>query len=398
MFAAACQKNEGPVGPSEPKGRAVVINDEGILALRLTGRSDTIGLDSSSSGRAKRSASGADTSGQWKDGILIAEIAPPVVDGVTLQATSVALDGQFAYVSYSLKGEQFAGAVDVVHIRNGRNAVLRSEIIIKDSKVHGLCFSRDTLYLAQATSDPSFVFPAVLEKFGIQGGKLNGTSAGRIGLGSFAATSVAMDGEDLWITTGNTGGLYSLSPSGGNTPASIPLSDARWVDFDATRVVVMQGTPGRLSVFEKSTLTLRKTISLHGATLPESKSTVRLKGGKALVAAGNGGAQLISLATGKVVASLPYPIVPGLDSSVTVTNAADGAGYRIYLSNGEAGIYAAGISKPLETDTGDEGLTMTLMGKLKFRNLQSVNHVAFDGAILVVAAGSGGVKIVTFGE
>jgi hypothetical protein len=37
---------------------------------------------------------------------------------------------------------------------------------------------------------------------------------------------------------------------------------------------------------------------------------------------------------------------------------------------------------------------LTRLGKLKFGNLQSANHVAFKGDYLYVAAGLGGLKIV----
>jgi hypothetical protein len=80
---------------------------------------------------------------------------------------------------------------------------------------------------------------------------------------------------------------------------------------------------------------------------------------------------------------------------VTVTNAVAGAGQYIYISNGEAGVYVAKASQLLETDNGDAPITLTVLGQLKFSKLQSVNHVAFNGSTLVVASGTGGVRIVT---
>jgi hypothetical protein len=173
------------------------------------------------------------------------------------------------------------------------------------------------------------------------------------------------------------------------------LSDARWVDADASYIVVAQGTPGRLSVFNKTTMALVNTFSVGGATIAESKSTVRLIGGKALFAAGDGGVKIVNLATGTTVGSLARITVTGLDPSVTVTNAVDGAGMFVYSSNGEAGIYIAStLFQLLETATGNTAIPLYTLGKLQFSTQQSVNHIAFDGSTLAIAAGLGGVKLV----
>jgi hypothetical protein len=87
-------------------------------------------------------------------------------------------------------------------------------------------------------------------------------------------------------------------------------------------------------------------------------------------------------------------VVPGLDPGRSVTNAVDGARRHLFISNGEAGVYVAESSATLEDLTGSSPITLTMLGKLQFDRLQSVNHVAFDGEFLVVAAGLGGVKIV----
>jgi hypothetical protein len=102
----------------------------------------------------------------------------------------------------------------------------------------------------------------------------------------------------------------------------------------------------------------------------------------------------MNLASGKIVGSIPRTIVSGLDPSVTVTNAVTGAGQYIFISNGEAGVYVAQSSQTLEDMTGDQSITLTVLGQLQFSNLQSVNHVAYNGSSLVVASGLGGVKVV----
>jgi len=329
---------------------------------------------------------------------LVAEIAPPVVNGQTLMATAVSLDGQYAYVSYNLRGETYGGGVDIVQLKGTQNATIRSEALFNDTKVSSAFFdnSASRLYLAEASNNPTFDYPAAVEMMTASGNKLSLTGTVRRVLTSYVATSITYVGGYVYATTGNTGRLYTLTPDSLKEVLSLSLSDARWVDFDPVSITLaaVQGG-GELYVFSPFAGLLGKTYKFAGTGIPESKSTVRVIGGKALIAAGDGGVQLINLATGKVVGSIPRTVVPLLDPSLSVTNAADASGRYIYISNGEAGVYVAQASQTLEDKTGDTPITLTVLGRLRFANQQSVNHVAFNGSTLVIASGLGGVKVVT---
>jgi len=88
----------------------------------------------------------------------------------------------------------------------------------------------------------------------------------------------------------------------------------------------------------------------------------------------------------------------GLPKSVVVTNAVAvdtaAGGTLMFISNGEAGIYVARSDTPFSADWGETPHTISIVGKLRFGNLQSVNHVTYSDGRLIVAAGTGGVKIV----
>jgi len=47
---------------------------------------------------------------------VIGEVASPVIDGDTLQATSVVLKGNRAYVSYNMQGDAFKGAAIICRV------------------------------------------------------------------------------------------------------------------------------------------------------------------------------------------------------------------------------------------------------------------------------------------
>ena len=390
-----CSKNN-PVSPDEnpdqSDGRISIYNDETYLNTDLTTSDDTVGIDSTSDlskGLAKTEKT------QKFSMKLIATVSPPTVNKQKVQATSVSLNGSYAYISYNMAGDQYLGAVDVVSV-NGKSTKIVSRATFTDTDVSAVFYYNNNVYMAEATSNTAYDPPAIAELISISGGKLNLSRNFRSQLSSFAATSIAAGNGVIYATTGNTGGLYTLTPDSLKILSYVQLADARWVDFNASNAIVAQGTPGRISVFNVGSMTAPiSTFNFHGADIAESKSTVRLIGGKALIAAGDSGVQLINLSSGKIVGSIPPTIVKGLDPSVTVTNAVDGAGQYVYISNGEAGVYVAQASQNLETPSGDTNIKLTVLGKLKFSKLQSVNHVAFNGSTLVVASGTGGVRIVT---
>jgi hypothetical protein len=372
-------------------GRTTVVNDESKLNTRVTTKNDTIKVDTTGFRKLGKVQAFSMTQ--------TAQIAPPVVNGQTLQATSVSLSGNYAYISYNLQGNTYAGGVDVVYMPTSGTPSIVSSATFNDTKV-SCCFYDPTttnLYLAEASSNPSFAAPAVIELMKTSANKLVLSGSLRTVLTSYVTTSVVVVSNTVYATTGSTGKVYMLTTDSLKiSPLSFALTDARWVDYDASTITLaaLQGG-GKLYVFSLFPFVLGSSYSFTGTNIPESKSTVQLIGGKALIAAGDGGVKLMNLATGKIVGSIPRTIVAGLDSSLSVTNAVDGAGNYIYISNGEAGVYVAQTSTPLETSSGDANVTITVLGKLKFSTAQSVNHVSFNGSKLVIASGLGGTKFVS---
>ncbi|MGA7105465.1 MAG: hypothetical protein WBX49_08995 [Candidatus Deferrimicrobiaceae bacterium] len=64
----------------------------------------------------------------------------------------------------------------------------------------------------------------------------------------------------------------------------------------------------------------------------------------------------------------------------------------MFISNGEAGGYVTWADTPFDQDW-DETLplpTITVLGQLQFSALQSVNHVAYEDELLIIASGMGG--------
>ena len=327
---------------------------------------------------------------------LRAEVSPPVVDGQVVQATSIAMRGDRATVSYNMRGAQYLGAIDVFNISNKSRPKLRSEALFNDTDINSVAIDGGNVYIAAATGDPAYAYPAVLEVIKLRTGKLVLEGNQRTPLTSFAATSVVIPTSTIYATSGNTGALTALDQGTLTLTGSIDLHDARWVDVAGGKVVVLQGTPGQISVYDEQTLQLLGQYAFTGADIPESKSTVEVVGGKAFIAAGTGGVQILSVNTGAVVGTVPLPDAAalGLDPSVVVTNAVAVDDDLLFISNGEAGVYVAQASQPFDQTGSEQQQQITLLGRLQFADLQSVNHVAFKNNYLIIASGLGGLKTV----
>ena len=402
----SCSDASGPGNQSND--RISITNNAGVLASRVTYMNDSIPIDSAGVGYpsapvpfASASISRSSAASQAGSNLsLKAEVAPPSIGGQTLQATSVSIVGNLAVVSYNMVGNPYLGAVDVIDITNKNQPVLRSEALFQNTDVSAVTTSGVNVYIAEATGDTGFASPAVFEVVKVVGDQLVLTGNTRTGLTSFAATSVAF-GTRVYATSGDAGGLFMLNPATFAVTSSIPLTDARWVAVGGGLVAVVQGMPGTLAVYNESNMSVVGSWPFKGADIAQSKSQAELVGGKAFIAAGDSGVQVLNPATGAFVGQVPRPNPDslGLSPSVVVTNAVAIDQDLMFISNGEAGVYLAQGSQAFST-SGTGLQTITMRGKLRFGNLQSVNHVAYSAGgpgnpgILIVAAGIGGLKIV----
>ena len=157
---------------------------------------------------------------------VVAEVAPPTANGQVLQASSVTIQGRYAYVSYNVRGDPFLGAIDVFDIDDPENPMLVAEAIFQDSDIHSLAFAGGKIYAVQGTGDPSFDTPAAFETITVNNGELVLEEDGRIDVPSFAGTSAVTSGNRVYVTSGNTGGLAVFKRNNFQLLDQIELHDA----------------------------------------------------------------------------------------------------------------------------------------------------------------------------
>ena len=409
LIVAATGCYEQALVPDESNDRIEISNNEDELVARLSYTDEDVPIDPGAAQTAPVGASAAQSAPALAPSSvrlrLIAEVSPPEVSGQTVQATSIGLgSANRVIVSYGFAGATALGGLDLMQVVAGTTRPrLRSSARFSDTDILSTSMGGDYAFAALASADVNRPFPAVVERVLVSGNNFTLDGNLQTQLASFASTSTVTAGAALYATSGNTGSVYAIDPNDMTTLAEYVLDDARWVAWDAAggRVVVAQGTPGRLSVFTEGdftggTLDLLNTFSFPGADVPESKTTVEVHGGKAFVAAGPEGVQVVCLDDGQIVGSVPRPDPAslGLDPSVVVTNAVTVDGDVMFISNGEAGVYVAVGDQPFADTPCSAPQSITLLGQLQFGNLQSANHVVFRDEYLYVAAGLGGMKVV----
>jgi len=365
-----------------------VQNDEQALAERVTYTDQEVVVDDSAT-KNKPYAKAADIASLT----LVAQIAPPQLEGVNLQANEVIIEGSKAYIGYNVQGETFAGAIDVIDISQANKPKLISSAVFNDTDVNGLAMHDKELYLAAATSNSNYSSPAIFQRILLSGGKLSDDYL-TVDLPSFAGTDVNVSAKYVYVTSGAQAGYVTVLNSGDySLHNSVAVDDARGVAVDNSDVAIIAGTNARLFLFDNEAGVLSQEYTLTGATIPYSKSTVEIIRNKAILGLGDGGTQIVCLTDGKVLEKIEQPVLDSVDSQATVTNAVTAYKRSLFMANGEAGVYmAVAVSNFKDKDCEENALQV--VGKLQLEASTSVNHITYRNDILFVASGLGGLKII----
>lgn len=284
LVVVSCDNGDGIVTlPDQENDRVQITNSEGLLQARVTYPGTAVTIDPPPQGSfpanvllgPERAKPGGFSLS------LEAEVAPPLVDGQIVQATSVSLEIGFkAMVSYNMRGGPRLGGMDWI-TRLNSSPRISSSATFNDSDISAVSFDGTHAYAAEATNAQDFPFPAVLERLKLEGNNFTLEQNLRVPLTSYVATSTLVTSNHVYTTSGDGGHVAGFDQSSLTLQGEYPLDDARWVAWDQAgqRIVVAQGTPGRIAVFAEGefpggSMNLLNTFPFPGADVPESKSTV----------------------------------------------------------------------------------------------------------------------------
>ncbi|MDX2470429.1 MAG: hypothetical protein QNL04_07615 [SAR324 cluster bacterium] len=342
---------------------------------------------------------------------LLAETTAPTVNGLTLQASDVAIKGDYAYVTYNYSGDTYAGALQVVDISDEENPEVIQEILFYDLELNVVYVKGSRLIAGGAANVTTrgFDSPAVLLSTKLSKGKSVGTFT-LVDLPSYAVTGLTAKGSNVYASVGDVDGGFARLEL--NKLADFEESldfyaykDSRSIAIEGNLLGLLRGTDGAVSYFSISNLEKIKTLSdsvplgtatfTDTATITHSKATIDLVGSVTLLALGDGGVKItLSSAydTSELYALDQVTSYESLADTKTVTNASSADKNLLFRANGEAGVDLYQLSDDVRDITATA--TATKVGEIDFGSEISANSVYYQKGFLFVASGLGGMKII----
>ncbi|WKN42509.1 hypothetical protein [Tunicatimonas pelagia] len=313
--------------------------------------------------------------------VLRAQVDPPQWQNSKLQASHVTVANGLAYVAYNTQGSTFLGGLDIINVQNPRTATLVAQAIYPNTEFSSVAVDNRTIYLAGAKLDEdSLSSPAILEIMTYQ----DSLSSERktVDVPGFVSTDVKVDENFIYVTHGSTGGLSVYNKTSLELVKTVPLDDARSLIVSDDQVTVMQGSPGRITTIQKNSWQILQTVTTDGANEPGAKSVFAMSDDTYFIPAGQEGLKLLNRPDGSLVQHITIPVIEDIEAANLTCNGVSYANDKVFAANGAAGMY---VIHQVDND-------FQLFGSVQFP--ASTNYVMSQGNLLFVATGTKGLQIV----
>lgn len=317
---------------------------------------------------------------------LVARVdAPSSSGGENLGASHVHVDGNYAYVSYNTVGEGYAGAIDIVDVRDPTDPKLASRLYYTNADINALEYNDGFIYAVGGVDSEMSVRAntnSFLVKIPVSNGIMN--VSGELSYGfqeGFNATDVKVTPNSVIVSSGKDGYLTSYKKSDLAIQIEAPFADLRSIAIDNDNLAILDGSNGVRFLDENFTTTQEIAIDSDFGNF--AKRTLVISESEVIVSEGSKGAGIYNKSTGSLKKHLPILINPeGVAQSDIVTNAVAVNENVLLMANGGAGL---SLSEEQGNDT-------EMVGVLDLNG--SVNFVASKGDYIFAASGTKGLQIV----
>ncbi|WP_372752904.1 DUF4114 domain-containing protein [Labilibaculum sp.] len=323
---------------------------------------------------------------------LKAEVECPTINGTSVQATHVKISDDLAFVSYNTKGSEYSGGVEVFNISDEDNPTLQAQVLISNVDVSAVDYYDGVIYLVgaidPATDGYGLDSPAILVSLELSSSNEIAAVLDLIDLPSYVATDIAVDENYIYTTSGSDGNLTILDRSDNSILSETSISDARSLSINSDNIYVLGATNSVIRSFQKSDFSELTSIDLDYDITSDSKTEIDVSDDYILAAMNESGLDILDI-DGTLKEHFDRPTTPenGNDANY-VTNSVSLNDELLLIGNGGAGVYV-GAMVPENNDE------VTMLGSMDFD--ASVNYVKSKGDYIFVAAGTGGLKIITIG-
>ena len=321
---------------------------------------------------------------------LIAEVESPKVDDKTIQATHVKIIDNMALVSYNTQGSEYGGGIEIFNILDQKNPILQAQILFSDVDVSAVDYYNGVIYLVGAldpeSKDYVFESPAILMSLELSTSNEIISVIELVDLPSYVATDIEVDENYIYATSGSDGKLSILKRSDYSLVSGININDARSLSSNANNIYVLNASDKKIESFKKDDFSALESIELQGPITAESKTEIDVTDHYILAALNESGLDILNL-DGTLKEHFNRPETPEdkLDENY-VTNSVCLNEDLLLIGNGAAGVYVGAMIPENNNE-------ITLLGNMDFGS--SVNFIESKGNCIFVAAGMGGLKIIT---
>ncbi|MGB5499313.1 MAG: hypothetical protein WBM77_10325, partial [Maribacter sp.] len=309
---------------------------------------------------------------------MVAQISPPS----NLTASHVHIDGDYAYVSYNLAGDDYYGGIDVISIEDPHNPQVTSRLIYSNADINSLQYSQGYLYavggvnaeLSLTATSNSFivkipVFNGILDinelLYGFQPGD--------------NATDIHVDDKEAYVTSGKEGSITIYDTKDLDVKKEELFDDLRSLAFDDNKIALLDATIGVRIVDDN--LKIKKEIPIGSDFGLYTKRSIDFAGDKIVVAEGNKGVGVYSYSAGTLLQYIPILIDPNKEPVGDIVNNAVAINDDIIMmANGGAGLC---LSE-------DKGTTAEAYGVIQLDG--SINYVQTQGDYVFAASGQEGLQ------
>lgn len=315
---------------------------------------------------------------------LVGQVQSPSFDGSTnLGATHIAIANNFAYVSYNTVGEVYAGAVDVIDLRDPLAPVLTSRMYMYDRDANVIFYDNGYLYVIGGVNMEKVLEAtgeSFIAKIKVNSGVIDVDDVNYFYQEGQTATGITKLGSSFYVSSGVGGVLAKYDADSFLKSSEVAFDDLRWVESSNDKIAVLDGSTG-VRILDTD-LNEVSQIETRTDLVAGAKRTIAIEGDKLVVAEGNAGAAIFDLDTGSLEERLPILIDPeNVIEADKVTNAVDVEGNVTLLANG-----GAGLAIRVKNDI------INLMGVVELNG--SINYVASSGDFIFAASGTRGLQII----
>lgn len=360
--------------------------------------------------------------------LRVAQVQPVVVDGSTVQANDIVIDGDEAFVVYNTAGDPYAGALQVVNFQRPTRPVITTEIALPFADVSAVAVTETHIYIGGAW-DPDNIpnydpanpgkraFVARITRDNLNRMSAQDISDLKVILDSYVTTGIALRGDTVFVSTGADGGELVILSSDLSDSEPAAFADLRDVETYHGGVVALQGTdfsgePSARVLTIGANGSLRADLDIADFGSPNKKATIEVYNNRyAFLGLSEVGFRVYYLRDDSDVVDFIYeePNPTGLDWTTRVdTNSASYSNDLVFTANGEAGFRVFSVSERLDKDEKVTGF-LDKVGFVPFDltdpdgdgTYWSANHVEYrqvsnrsgvSSGILAVASGVGGVN------